>query len=462
MIEGYLRSKFEDMEKCEYEEAIVELTELYRIKFGRYPASRSSLMADKLIMAINADKLIEDSKSGVVFPVTTLEEADRYMYGEMLADGGKSRCDKYFEEIEELRVLVPKDLRYNSAQVCMVVANYYHQCKLELSAEKSDSSFRCVKEFMQEKSDSEILVEMLGHTASMSYPTMDKAIKFLLKEMTLSNHQYVAKWFENEVIELKKLLPNYIVKVYGNSEVIVAYYYEFCMAITNRLERKSDYAEVKKFMLERHSREIKKASSSEAVTAMFTAENFLSGKYSINCKTADEAIKLFRWLRSRGVIWKTNSPLTSTNWKEYKEETTYLIQPDVGLAVWTACGTEAGKLIRYSEVAEQLVPKPLEFPPGVTIRTLNDKYAIWCETEEEAEDLFEKLGKLGVLRGEGSRECEKGHTVWFMQESKTAYTVLEDRESKLRLFNGNVEHMAKLGYRIIKGSVLPDAGPIEN
>jgi len=45
-MEGYLKNKFEEMEMFEYERAVVEMVELFRLKFGRYPATKSGIIAD--------------------------------------------------------------------------------------------------------------------------------------------------------------------------------------------------------------------------------------------------------------------------------------------------------------------------------------------------------------------------------------------------------------------------------
>lgn len=53
---------------------------------------------------------------------------------------------------------------------------------------------------------------------------------------------------------------------------------------------------------------------------------FFNKEIRIQCETKDEALELFKWLTSKGVIWKNGCSLEkNTYWEEYKELTTYQI-----------------------------------------------------------------------------------------------------------------------------------------
>jgi len=85
---------------------------------------------------------------------------------------------------------------------------------------------------------------------------------------------------------------------------------------------------------------------------------FLSGKAVVNCRTENQAEKLFRQLREKGLKWADGKCLERTHWNWAKEATCYgFDEKELRYGTWKGFEKEDINLITYKQLME---PEPAE------------------------------------------------------------------------------------------------------
>lgn len=181
--------------------------------------------------------------------------------------------------------------------------------------------------------------------------------------------------------------------------------------------------------------------------------DFLNGNQSILCETEDEALTLFRWLVSKNIAWKTDSPLTSTNWDEYKEKTIYSLEylGGIGKLCFWYVGDARGKrslsnILKFKDIPEEdLYVIPLTLSDYVDFDNLTNHYAIRCNTETESIELCKKLGRHGVRQNVRGGICSEYSCIWSLFEEPMVYTVA----NKKAMYGMSITKAEAMGYKII-------------
>lgn len=179
-------------------------------------------------------------------------------------------------------------------------------------------------------------------------------------------------------------------------------------------------------------------------------ERFLKGTVSIHCTTEYEATLLFKWLLNKSIVWKTGSPLTSTNWEDYKEDTIYMLTREGDLEFWSTHGRIVPRIretIKLSNIdPDELSIIELDLPDLIEFKDLINQYAIHCKTEEESILLFELFAKHKVIQPADGNICNENNTAWdvFYKEN-TTYAVA----NKLKAYCMDINFARKVGYKII-------------
>lgn len=59
---------------------------------------------------------------------------------------------------------------------------------------------------------------------------------------------------------------------------------------------------------------------------MFDFEKFRAGEQVVNCQTQEDANKFIQWAKENGCSWREEGPGDQTEWRVYKEGTTYMMR----------------------------------------------------------------------------------------------------------------------------------------
>ena len=185
-------------------------------------------------------------------------------------------------------------------------------------------------------------------------------------------------------------------------------------------------------------------------------DKFIKGELAINCETEEEAVELFIFLKSKGILWGLDyrdhvehNALNYICWNDYKSSAYYMYSTyRKGLMVWK--NSYSRESIKFSEISKEdlIVIEDINTIDN-TLKSLTNNHAIICRSKAEAIELFEWLGNNNIKQSTSCGYCSKYNTGWYYRDSSRGYVILNNKSTD---YGVSEEQLKRLKFNLIEYS----------
>lgn len=173
--------------------------------------------------------------------------------------------------------------------------------------------------------------------------------------------------------------------------------------------------------------------------------NLLTESVVINCKSEEKAIDLLSYLNEKGFVWSSGDSLLNENyWDTHESNMCYRVTPNSIVNFSRKFYYEYNGYKIYEWELAKLVNRK-----NVDIEDLSKgEIAIWCNTEEKADDFLAYLESKGILWSSG--DSPTNDNKWYVETKNTCYRIAGDG-----LRYDSMSQYIESGKEILEWEVLP-------